>query len=758
MRTFSRSISDLLIAWRIPLLLLGVAAAVAAYFPSQDLVFDRSIENMFAPDDPLLEPYAKLKRTFGGNEIVLAVYVDEDLLHPDGRGIARTAVLSAELKAVPGVKDVISLDQPRGLDIVRPNDPLSERLRDLLQGYTHGADGKTAAVVCMLVPEAETDVPREALIEQLRSIIHRRPSGMIAGEPVMVADGFRYIEEDGRRLGWMSTLLLGAVIIFCFRSLRWVIVPLAVVQLTLLLTQATLVVLNMQLSMVSSMLTAIVTVVGIATVIHVIVRFREARDDGLSPREALSHTGGILVIPIVLTCSTDAVGFASLQVAAVGPVQDFGVMMAVGSLLAIVSVALVLPGLALLGRRDPDPRRPWGENFLDAGLQRIVRLVRQRPKSVGLTTLVLGGVAIVGMYRLEVETDFTKNFRATSPIVQSYEFVETHLGGAGVWDVVLPAPATLDWKYLRRVRHLEDRLRSEVLVPGPEDSSVPGLTKVLSMADAVLANSPKDPESVRSTLWRNTMVSVALKKTKEKIPVLEEALHGEDPEQPGRHYLRIMLRARERQPASHKRMLIEQVRRISSEEFPPDSEHPDDQSGAEVTGFFVLLANLISSMVRDQRLTFSVATAGIALMMGLALRRPVLVVVAMVPNLLPIAMVTGLMGWSGLKINMGAAMIAAVSMGLSIDSSIHYLLSFRRARDEGHSVQEALDIVQRTVGRAMVFSTLALVVGFMVLCTSQFVPVIYFGVLVSLSMAGGLAGNLVVLPLLLSLVTREEKA
>ncbi|MEE8451856.1 MAG: hypothetical protein V3R99_08075 [Thermoguttaceae bacterium] len=85
MRTFSRSISDLLIAWRIPLLLLGVAAAVAAYFPSQDLVFDRSIENMFAPDDPLLEPYAKLKRTFGGNEIVLAVYVDEDLLHPDGR-------------------------------------------------------------------------------------------------------------------------------------------------------------------------------------------------------------------------------------------------------------------------------------------------------------------------------------------------------------------------------------------------------------------------------------------------------------------------------------------------------------------------------------------------------------------------------------------------------------------------------------------------------------------------------------------------
>ena len=126
-----------------------------------------------------------------------------------------------------------------------------------------------------------------------------------------------------------------------------------------------------------------------------------------------------------------------------------------------------------------------------------------------------------------------------------------------------------------------------------------------------------------------------------------------------------------------------------------------------------------------------------------------LAVVALVPNALPILIVTGLMGWLGLKINMGAAMIAAVSLGLSIDSSIHYLSTFRRARDEGRSLDDALAAAHQTVGRAMVFSTLALIVGFSVLCTSQFVPTIYFGVLVSLSMLGGLAGNLIVLPALL---------
>jgi predicted RND superfamily exporter protein len=101
---------------------------------------------------------------------------------------------------------------------------------------------------------------------------------------------------------------------------------------------------------------------------------------------------------------------------------------------------------------------------------------------------------------------------------------------------------------------------------------------------------------------------------------------------------------------------------------------------------------------------------------------------------------------------MGAAMIAAVSIGLSIDSSIHYITAFRRARDEGQSLADALGAVHQRVGRALVFSTAALIVGFTALCTSQFVPTIYFGALVSLSMLGGLAGNLVVLPALLKLV------
>src|SRR3990172_7029376 len=112
MRGVADRFIGLVIAWRVPLLLLGIVAAALAFFPARGLHFDRSIEKMFAPADPLLPPYGKLKRTFGGNEVVVAVYTDEDLFHPDGRGIKRLAELSERLREVPGVKDVLSLDQP----------------------------------------------------------------------------------------------------------------------------------------------------------------------------------------------------------------------------------------------------------------------------------------------------------------------------------------------------------------------------------------------------------------------------------------------------------------------------------------------------------------------------------------------------------------------------------------------------------------------------------------------------------------------
>jgi len=751
----SERITQLLISARWPLLGLAVLLAALAARPSTQVAFDQSIENMFAADDPLLPPYRHLKRVFGGDEIILLVYEDADLLNPDRQGLRRVGAISRRCEQVAGVRGVLSLDRLRigSADVLTPGNPVANKLLQLFENYTHSRDGKTAVVVCMLEPSGHHS--HRATIDALREIANSLPdglaAGMLAGEPVLVADAFRYVQHDGDRLGWWSAVLLSLTFILCFRSLRWVIIPLAVVQLTLVWTRAALAVSGLKLSMVSSMLTAIVTVVGVATVAHIVVRYRHARGADLPPRDALARTGRLLAAPILFACVTDAMGFAALMVARVGPVRDFGLMMAIGSLFVLLAVPVIVPGICLIGVRNTALPLQQAGRFI-AALSALTRFACRRPRWIAAVSalLIVGGLG--GMSRLRIESDFTKNFRRDSDVIRSYRFVEDRLDGAGAFDVVLPAPEQLDWAYLRRVLKLEARLRNEVTIADNTSGPVAGLTKVLSLADAIAETSPIKLEKVPLNALRQQMINVAFGRMQTQMPAFYDALYGADPEQPAKHFFRITLRARERQRAEQKRQILAEVERIVSEEFPST-----DTSHADVTGFYVLLTHLVSSLLHDQWAAFLVAIVGMAAIMLVAFRSFKLTTIALLPNALPIVIVIGTLGWSGIAVNMGAAMIAAVSLGLSIDGSIHYLTFFRRARLAGMTVVDAIMDVERGVGPAMAFATLALMIGFSVLCTSEFLPTVYFGFLVSLSMLGGLLGNLILLPALLMLCERDAR-
>jgi predicted RND superfamily exporter protein len=418
----------------------------------------------------------------------------------------------------------------------------------------------------------------------------------------------------------------------------------------------------------------------------------------------------------------------------------------------LLSIGLLVPGLALLPGRDAKPRQLWGQGWLERRLFTLVDWVERKPWWLGAATLLVTVLGVVGTLRLEVESDFTKNFRADSQLVESYVYVEENLGGAGVWDVMLPAEEALTWDYLKQVYRLERRLQQEVTVAGPDGEQVPALTKTLSLADAIVAGSPVNIDKMPLAILRNATARTGLATMRAKIPTFYQALYNQDPTN-GQHYFRIMLRSQERQPSAVKKQIIGQVEQIVAEEFPD----------GEVTGFYVLLAGLIDSILRDQWLAFGVACVGVLLMMIAALRSLRLAVIALVPNALPILVVLGSFGWlqllgfSEFKINMGAAMIAAVSMGLSIDSTIHYLTAYRRAKAAGGTTIEAIGEAQQGVGRAVVLSTAALVVGFLSMAMSNFIPTIYFGLLTSLTMLGGLAGNLLLLPLLLRVVGGRGK-
>lgn len=709
-------------------LAIALPMTVGAWFVAQQLAFNQSIESLFADENPRLQQFQRSKATFGGDEFLIIAYRDADLFADDDQltdaAIVRLERLRQQLADTPGIDP----DSLQTLAMALRSPYGRSRIRELVTGLLLGSDGETTAVVSRLLPLGASDTPRAETFRLVRELARQHdPPAVVVGEPIQVHDMFRYVEDDGRTLGWASAVLLMLVVAILFRSLRWMVLPVVVVQITLLWTKAILVMSGIELSMVSSMLNSLVTIIGIATVMHLTLRYRDQRQQH-ERVAAVEHTLRELGPPIFWTIVTTIAGFAALLSSRIAPVASFGLMMSLATALVFITVMCVLPGLILLGSATSVPSIAPGETWLTRELQRLARLVEQRPWPAALLMLTISLLCGYGMTDLEVETDFSKNFRAQSPVVQALDFFETHLGGAGNWEVNFSAPAELTDEYLEKVRAFTAELRTL------EERTTPNrLTKVVSLTDGL--------ELIPSNLlFTRLSLGTRLNLLNSVQPEFAYGLYN-----PEQQRMRIMLRALERQPAESKLGLINEVEALARKHFPD----------AEATGLFVLLAYLIESLLDDQLTSSLIAAAALVILMTLAFRRMAWGLALLIPNLFPIVLVIGAIGWTGMKINIATAMLASVSLGLTIDSSIHYLWGYHRCRRAGLDVSAALCVTHAEVGLALVWANIALVIGFSVLTLSHFIPLVYFGVLVSVAMIGGLVGNLVLLPLLIRLLERE---
>lgn len=714
---------------------ISIVFILAAIPIASQLDFDQSIESLYAESNRQLRDYIESRDQFGGDAFVMVAWKQKDLLEPEG--LEHVRQFSSELSDVPGIQaastqNLAEVLAPTKMEDIAVNLFLRlpgprKNVIEFSRGILIGDDNETTAVVLRLSPRDESPVSRAETFARLRELADAHtPRAYIVGEQVQVHDMFRYVEQDGAVLGMASTGILLIVILLLFRSLRWMILPLIVVEAALVWTKAILVLSQMKLSMVSSMLHSLITIVGIATVTHITVSYRGHREYH-ERKEALRKTATELGPAIFWTCGTTAVGFAALLSSQLTPVQSFGLMMAMGTGMVLVAVCLLLPGGILIGRFDPDPRRTFAEKSLLGGLGQINNTVEHRPIWVGLATLGIIVWSAWGFRYLEVETDFSKNFRPSSPIVQSLNFVEENLGGAGTWEVNYPLEDALSEASLAQTRDFAAELRAGI--GGKND-----LTKVVAVTDGF------DMIPDLNVRWPVRLSLGTFGEKREMLnsyqPEFLPSLYHEESDR-----MRIVLRALERQPSENKLQLIERVQQAGTEKF----------GEAKCTGLFVLLAHLIESLLDDQLVSFGFAAVGIFLMMSIAFRSVFIGLISLVPNVFPIVLLIGSLGWLDVPINIGTAMIASVSLGLTVDSSIHYLFGYRRSRAEGATHAEALRATHQGVGRALVFANVALICGFLVLTLSNFIPLVYFGVLVSVAMVGGLFGNLVLLPLLLGL-------
>jgi len=528
---------------------------------------------------------------------------------------------------------------------------------------------------------------------------------------------FRYVERDGRVLGIASSTLMVIAILIMFRRIRWVILPMVIVWMTLIWTKAILYLLGMQLSMVSSMLTSLLTIIGVATVVHVIVLYRDWRRD-VGPEKAFCMTYFLAAGPVFWVTITTVVGFAALLSSEITPIRSFAWMMSIGTTLLLVTFPMVMPAGVLMGKQEGPTRFSKFEQRIADVLDRMTDVTNRHPWPTMLITAVLCIVALIGCAKQRVETDFSKNFRASSEIVKSIQFFESKLGGVGSWEVNFKAPKELTTEFIDKVRQLTDDLRNVATTDGTK------LTKVISLTDGLDLIPPLIADDwIVKREWLNDLQ-----------PEYEPSLYNSD-----RELMRIVLRAQEQQPAERKLELIERVEQAAAKVFPQ----------ARTTGLYVLLANLISSVLGDQVSSAFWACIGMVACIWLAFHSFRIAMISLLPNIMPILFVVGFVGWLGIPVNIGVAMVASVSLGLTIDASILYLTDYLRVRKNGESHEKAIHETHGGAALAMVLASIALISGFAVLTVSEFIPLAFFGAMVSMAMIGGLLGNLVLLPVML---------
>jgi predicted RND superfamily exporter protein len=765
-------ISNWLIRWRWVLFVVSLAVTAAGFWPSRQLLFDAAITNLFPPDDPVLVAYQRSLRVFGDAELILVAYTDPDLLTSEG--LDRLKQFAETFKDLDhlGVTAVASLadarwpleplDARRLVEQVAERDLSREQLEDTLlkselyRNVLLGDDAKTTAISLRIRPK-RNDQERKDLIAAIRARAAKNSlPTVVAGGPMLTHDASVFVDEDSRTLGWVSTGALLVVLGILFRKFRWIVMPLAVVHITLVWTKALLWVFEAQLSMVSSTLTALVTVVGVASVVQVTARYREEREKA-EVRDALLRTMTAAGPAVFWASLTTAAGFSSLLITSIVPVHNFALMLATASMLVFVTTAALVPAVVLFGRRPSDPGAAPGERLIEHVLEATMNWSLRRPWQVSIVVLALLAVTVAGIFRIRAETDFTRNFRRSSEVVAAYNFVEQRLGAAGTLAIEFevpesahpirsgpdgkPDPQSLTPEFVDSIRELENKLRN--------DPDHPALKKVLGIADVLdffeTGATGSASQLLGAMMGEQARLDVKLKGVRDRVPQAISTFWKEDTRQ-----MRLILLAREQEPSEVKNELLAWIDRTAHEVL----DQPDAPATIQVTGVYTLLNHLVSGLMSDQLNTLLLATASVFAIMCIALRSIRLAIVGLVPKIGPILMVLGAMGWLDVPIDMGTPMIASVSVGISVGFSIHYLYRFRQERAAGVPFDQALRATHRRVGGAMVFSNLALVVGFAVLALSNFIPTVHFSILAAVALIGGLAGNLLVLPLLLRFVSR----
>jgi len=440
--------------------------------------------------------------------------------------------------------------------------------------------------------------------------------------------------------------------------------------------------------------------------------------------------------PCLYTGLTTAVAFGSLIVSGISPIISFGWMMVIGVFAAIVVVFGVFPSVLSLLPQDQTKLSADIRLGVTTGLAQLTARLNNRVLAIYAVITLL---SIVGLAQLKVENSFIDYFREKTEIFQGMTLFDEKLGSTLSFDVIVDLPDGFDdgfgdsgdddaYYFTAPKMDLVEEIHRYL-----DDDPQTG--KVLSFGAVVqLARQLNGGEPIDGVLWAvlYSRIPETLKDT-----VLKPFISIDE------NQLRFNVRVIESDPDLKRNELLQRIERGIEEKF----GFSDEQ--VNVTGVLVLYNNVLQSLYESQILTLGVVMFVIMLMFLLLFRSLAIALICIIPNAIAAAFVLGIMGWLGIPLDIMTITIAAISVGIGVDNTIHYMHRFRREYPRFGNYRQTMFFCHNSIGRAMYFTSMTIVAGFSILALSNFIPTIVFGLLTSLAMLVALIGSLTLLPQLL---------
>jgi len=782
---------------KIFILMLIIVALFASQIPK--ITIDTSTEGFLRNNDPILLDYEAFRDQFGRDEMAIIALEPEKVF--DKKFLVQLKALHDDLQEnLPYLDDITSLINARNTygnkdeliveDLVE-NWPENEadlaeiqkraRENQMYKNLLLSEDGKLTTIIIKtqtysgenesLEDDLEgfgddepseksvkserasylTDEENSEFVNALESIVKKHDTGefsvLIAGTPAVTDFLKRSMINNVRKFMGIAFLTIGIFLFIMFKRLSGVLMPLSIVVVSLISTMGLMALSGVPIKIPTQILPSFLLSVAVGASVHILVMFFQSFDKHHSKRDSIAHALGHSGLAIVMTSLTTAAGLMSFATAEVAPIADLGIFSSAGIILSLVYTIVFLPVLLAIlpikskkvnkGVENSEPKK----SLMNSILNICISISTGHPKKVLFVALILVIISITGATRIELSHDPVRWLPDKSEVRVASEKLDIALKGTTSLEVLIDTneenglyDPTLLAKLESSAKELEGYSDDKVFVGkawsitsvlketnqalhenNPAFYSVPQNKDLIAQELFLFENSGSDDlEDFTDTQFSKARLTI-------KVPFVDAIAYDNLMNSVSKHF---------------------------------QDNYPDQE--ITITGVVAMLAQVLTNAIHSMIKSYGYAFVVITILMILLIGKVKIGVFSMIPNIFPIILMLGVMGWFNLPMDLFCMMVGSIAIGLAVDDTIHFMHNFRRYYELYHDPKRAVYETLHTTGRAMLVTTCVLSIGFFTFMFSEMHNLFNFGLLTGFALLMALLADYLIAPALMVLLNKKS--